>query len=162
MSIVFGIRSPRYDTKHAVDFYGMEDCWSALLAPGATPPVDLIPGLRHMPECWARWKSECREARRLQSTLYFDLLSQSEARLGRGEETGSFVESILKRQEKLQLSRELIAYLGGVMVEGGSETNTSFLRTLILALVENPEVVRKAREGIDKVFGDVRAPSIEH
>src|SRR5437868_4299243 len=103
MSVVFGIRSPHYETQHSIDFYEMEERWTALLEPGAHPPVDLVPGLRYIPERWAPWKSECREVRRMQEKLYIGLLSHSEARLERGEECGSFVESLLQRKKDLQL-----------------------------------------------------------
>lgn len=53
------------------------------------------------------------------------------------------------------------SYLGGVLLEGGSDTTSSFLQSLILALVAFPEVQVKAQEELDRVVGNDRAPSLE-
>ena len=48
-----------------------------------------------------------------------------------------------------------------MLIEAGTETTTSFLRALILAMIEFPETQRKAQEEIDRVIGCDRAPTIE-
>ena len=47
------------------------------------------------------------------------------------------------------------------MLEGGSDTTSSYLQTLVLALVTNPDVQRKAQEEIDRVVGRERAPTLD-
>ncbi len=47
------------------------------------------------------------------------------------------------------------------MMEAGSDTTMSFLRSLILAMIEFPESQRKAQEEIDRVIGSDRVPTIE-
>ena len=46
-------------------------------------------------------------------------------------------------------------------MEAGSDTAMSFLRSLILAMIEFPESQRKAQEEIDRVIGSDRVPTIE-
>jgi cytochrome P450 len=46
-----------------------------------------------------------------------------------------------------------------VLIEGGSDTTTSFLQSLVLALTAFPEVQRKAQEEVDRVVGVNRMPT---
>jgi hypothetical protein len=52
-------------------------------------------------------------------------------------------------------------YLGGMLIEGGSDTTSFFIQSLVLALVSFPEVTRKAQEEIDRVVGTHRLPTKE-
>ena len=52
-------------------------------------------------------------------------------------------------------------YLGGVLIEGGSETTSSYLQSLILALTVYPDAQRKAHEEIDRVVGEQRMPTLD-
>lgn len=54
-----------------------------------------------------------------------------------------------------------ISYLGGALIEGGSDTTSSFTNSMILALIAFPEAQRKAHEELDKVIGIDRAPEWE-
>jgi cytochrome P450 len=52
-------------------------------------------------------------------------------------------------------------YLGGALLEGGSETTALFLQSLVQALVVFPEAQRKAQEEIDRVIGSERVPTLD-
>lgn len=52
-------------------------------------------------------------------------------------------------------------YLGGALLEGGSETTSLFLQSLIQALVIRPEVQKKAHDEIDRVIGRNRVPELK-
>ena len=49
-------------------------------------------------------------------------------------------------------------YLGGILLEGGSETTASFLQSLILYVTAFPDTQRKAQKEIDSVVGQDRLP----
>ncbi|KAJ7586994.1 cytochrome P450 [Mycena floridula] len=161
MSVLYGIRSPRYETREATAFFAMVKLWSALMEPGAHPPVDLLPFLRYVPERWAPWKKACKELRSLQRNIYLGLFDDCENRVRKGEGNGSYMEEVLEQQDVLGIDRELIAYLGGALIEAGAETTSSFLQSLILALVAFPTVQEKAHEEIDRIVGAERLPSLE-
>ncbi|KAL0568262.1 hypothetical protein V5O48_013722 [Marasmius crinis-equi] len=55
----------------------------------------------------------------------------------------------------------MAGYLGGVLLEGGSETTAIFFHWLVLLLVAFPESQRKAQEEMDRVVGRERLPSLE-
>ncbi|KAK7032164.1 hypothetical protein VNI00_013338 [Paramarasmius palmivorus] len=160
MSILFGKRCPRYESAESAAFFRANDSWNHALSP-SIPPVDLFPFLDYLPEKIAWWKKLARETRQLQRNLYFGLVDECEARMKRGEHNGAFMEDLLNQQNDLGLTRELVGYLGGVLLEGGSETTASFLRSLVLFLAAFPDVQRKAQEEIDRVVGHERSPVLQ-
>ncbi|KAJ7586976.1 cytochrome P450 [Mycena floridula] len=161
MSILYGIRSPRYETREATAFFKMTRLWGEIMEPGAHPPVDLLPFLNYIPERWAPWKRACKTVRSMQLDLYFGLLERCENRLRKGEGNGSYMEEVIERQDALNLDRELVGYLGAALMEGGAETTASFLQSFILALLAFPEAQRKAHTELDRVIGTERLPSLE-
>lgn len=46
-------------------------------------------------------------------------------------------------------------------MEGGSDTTTAFIQSIILMLVAFPEAARKAQEEVDRVIGSERPPTID-
>ncbi|KAF7377423.1 Cytochrome p450 [Mycena sanguinolenta] len=143
MSVIYGKRAPRYETPETIAFFNAQHEWEAILEPGSTPPIDLIPILKYVPERWAKWKRDCTKTRKLQRDLYFGLLDETKERLSKGDENGSYMEEVLTRQEEFGMDREITGYLGGVLIEGASETTSSYLQSLILALVAYPDAQKK-------------------
>jgi hypothetical protein len=152
------------------------------LEPGATPPLDYFPFLKYVPERWANWKKVSKFVRKLLRDMYFSLLDETQERLKRGEGNGSYVEELVERQEELELDREMLGldvrvcallfrliflflfrfrYLPGVLIETGSETTSSYLQSLVMALVAYPEAQKKAHEEIDRVVGEHRMPTLD-
>ena len=125
---------------------------------------------------FAKWKTVCREVRDLQRALYFGLLEETEKRT---TENGCFMETILKRADEWGLDREMVGYvqisyeirsclskyncryLGGALIEGGSDTTSSFTNAMVLAVTAFPDAQRKAQEELDRVVGSDRAPEWE-
>ena len=136
----------------------MQHLWEHALEPGAHPPIDLLPILQSIPAPFAKWKQLAAEVRTLQRQLYFGLLDEVQSRIKRGEQNGCWMETILERAEEWGLDRELQGYLGGVLIEGGSDTTSSFIQSLVLALVAYPEVQKKAQQEIDQILGIRRLP----
>ncbi|KAJ3873641.1 cytochrome P450 [Lentinula edodes] len=161
MSLLYGKRSPRYETREATLFFESQHLWELALEPGAHPPVDVLPFLRYVPRRWAPWKALCDKTREAQRKLYFGLLDECMERVQRGKENGCYMEEVIKHQDEFGLDRELSGYLGGVMIEGGSDTTSSFLQSLILLLTAFPNVQRKAHKEMDRVVGDQRVPTLD-
>ncbi|KAH8817739.1 cytochrome P450 [Flagelloscypha sp. PMI_526] len=159
-SVLYGARFPRYESKEVIDFYHMITVWSQLMEPGRHPPVDLIPLLKYVPERWAPWKRDAAEVRRLQRGHYCGLLDRVKKRLATGESVGAFMETIVRDQASV-MEEELMVYLGGVLMEGGTDTTLSYFKTLHLAMTAYPEAQRKAQEEIDRVVGPDRLPNLQ-
>ncbi|KAF8510750.1 cytochrome P450 [Gautieria morchelliformis] len=161
MTILWGVRCPEYDSPLMTDFYDTLEMWKKVMEPGSHPPLDLLPILKHVPEKWAPWKPLVRQVRYLQRKLYFGLLNQAENRILKDRRNGSYMEALLDRHEQLGLDRELTAYLAAALLEGGSETQTLYFQSLILALVAFPRVQKRAQEEIDRVVGSGRVPTLD-
>ena len=52
-------------------------------------------------------------------------------------------------------------YLGGVLLEGGSETTSAFLQWIILAMIAFPEAQKKAQAELDRIVGPHRLPTLD-
>ncbi|KDQ20363.1 hypothetical protein BOTBODRAFT_379163 [Botryobasidium botryosum FD-172 SS1] len=161
LSVLFGVRSPRYEGGRVAQFFAMQHEWERIVEPGAQPPIDLIPILKYVPERWAPWKTLCRKVRAVQQELYFGMLEECERRIANGLRNGCFMESLLDRQKELALDRESVGYLGGALVEGGSDTTSAFLHSLILAMISYPEAQKKAQQELDSVVGHDRIPALD-
>jgi hypothetical protein len=48
-----------------------------------------------------------------------------------------------------------------VLIEGGSDTTSAYIQSLILALIAYPESQKKAQEEIDRVVGEHRMPTLD-
>ncbi|KAF9263808.1 cytochrome P450 [Marasmius fiardii PR-910] len=179
MSVLFGKRCPRYETPETTAFFIAQHEWELLLEPGATPPLDLLPFLQKVPERWAKWKTDVKQCRKHQRDLYFGLLDETKARMDKGEENGCYMEEVLKRQKEFAMDKEMMGwvdysnqcttslksflfrYLGGVLIEGGSDTTSSFLQSVVLLMIAFPQVLKKAQEELDRVVGPHRLPTLD-
>ena len=115
LASVFGQRGARFESSKIQALYQVQDQFTAILEPGATPPVDAFPILQLLPDFMCSWKARAREIRGLQRSLYFDLLNETKDRIGRGKHD-SFMQRILQGQEKDGFDDEHVAYLGGILV----------------------------------------------
>ncbi|KII94757.1 hypothetical protein PLICRDRAFT_693091 [Plicaturopsis crispa FD-325 SS-3] len=148
LSILWGKRCPRYETREATAFFESQEKWEYAMAVGAHPPVDVFPILKYVPERWASWKTLARETRKLQKAVYFGLLEDCEAQ---DANTGCFMEEVLKRRQEFGLTRAMVGYIGGVLMEGAADTTSAFIHTVILMLAAFPDVQHRAHEEMDRV-----------
>jgi cytochrome P450 len=126
LASVFGQRGPSFKSAKVQALYHAQDRFTAILEPGATPPVDAFPILKWMPDIVSPWRREAREIRREQRALYFGLLEETKIKMQRGDATGCFMEKMLQDQQKHGLSDEHVAYQGGILVlEPSSLANTT-------------------------------------
>ncbi|THV01085.1 cytochrome P450 [Dendrothele bispora CBS 962.96] len=160
-SVVFGKRFPQYDCPEVRGIF--ESLAASVLATeyGAHPPVDQFPFLNYIPERWASWKQKAKWYNRVIFRIHFHLLSLCEERIQHGEENGCFLEDVIKNQEKYGLTRKMIGYLGGVLLDGGAHTTAAFLQSMILCLIAFPEAQKRAHEELDHVIGEDRAPRLD-
>jgi cytochrome P450 len=121
--------------------YDIMEKWSLVLEVGATPPVDSFALLRLLPQrLLGNWKSRALEVEQLMKALYGDVLAKVRERRTAGIQRHSFMDSVLDSQEKLELSENQLMFLGGVLMEGGSDTSSSLILSLMQAMTKYPEV----------------------
>lgn len=157
MCMSFGKRCLPFDKDHPPIFFKALRLSAKIV--DEAPPIDEIPILKYVPEWWAPWKVGYKKVKAMQREVYFGLLEEAEARVARGESAGSFMEDVIQHREELGMSREAAAYLGAILLEAGSESTTSLLRSLILCFVAFPETLRKAQSEVDSLLPDGRPPT---
>ena len=136
----------------------MED-WSEVMETGATPPVDILPILKWVPErFFGNWISHSRKVGKAMDSLYGRMISQVLERRSKSGNRGSFLDNILDQQEKLGLTRNELNYLCGTAMEGGSDTSSSTILVFIHAMIKFPHVQEIAHREIDSVVGENRTP----
>jgi cytochrome P450 len=162
MGVVFGVRTPRIDTPHMTKLYDMMEQWSKVMETGNTPPVDIIPALNYIPERFlGNWKSRARGVSKVMNQLYAQYLDIVIRRREKGINKDSFMDRVLDQNEKLEFNRHQLYFLGGVLMEGGSDTSSSIIIAFIHAMTRWPEVMRKAQAEINQVVGEYRTPRWE-
>ena len=159
MSLVFGVRTPSVHTAHMTKLYDMMENWSQLMEPGATPPVDIYPFLHWIPQkVFGNWVSRSRNVGDEMNELYAGMLDQVETRRKSRPTINSFMDIVLDQNEKLGLSRHELYFLGGVLMEGGSDTSSSIIIAFVHAMTKWGDVLKKAQAEIDSVVGEDRSP----
>ena len=106
--------------------YDLLEHWSKVMEIGSTPPVDFYPLLKWVPQRFlGNWVSRATVVRDEMDSLYGDVVkSVIKRREGRGSKN-SFTDRVLDKQEKLNLSPHQLYFLGGVAMEGGSDTSSA-------------------------------------
>lgn len=94
----------------------MQNQFTEMIEPGATPPVDAFPILKYLPDFLAAWKTKAKSIRHEQRELYFALLEDTKKKMANGEAGNCFLASLIAEQEKNGFSDEEIAYIGGILV----------------------------------------------
>lgn len=175
LASVFGLRGAHCDSPRVKSFYDVQDQNAAIHELGATPPVDIFPFLKALPDSVSPWRRWARSIRSDYRKLLFKLVEDS-----RSSGVDCFFAKMMDAQEKKGLTEEQIAHLGGVLVrsspiclsrvvehdtdfvsqmEAGSDTTASTLLSFLLALSSRPNVLRKCHKEVDHVVGMDRSPT---
>lgn len=131
------------------------------MEPGATPPVDIYPLLHWIPQSlFGNWVKRSKQVGDEMNSLYASMLDHVQERRASasGPSRDSFMDTVLDQNEKLGLSRHELYFLGGVLMEGGSDTSSSIIIAFIHAMTGYPDVLRRAQHEMDSVVGDERSP----
>ncbi|KAF9463393.1 cytochrome P450 [Collybia nuda] len=121
--------------------------------------VEIFPLMKYLPSWMAKWKREGLEWFAKDLKMFEGLLSDVRERELTGNCPPCFALSVLENQSKNNLSTEETAWLAGMMFIAGSETTAAALYVFLLAMVLNPDVMRKAQAEIDEVVGRDRLPT---
>jgi cytochrome P450 len=167
MSMVFGKRTPDATTPHMRDLYNVMERWSAVMETGATPPVDIFPFLKMVPESlFGNWVQRGLDVgsrmRKLYSTQKGLVLARRASNLKTSERPTTLMDEVLDQQDKLQLTQHQQDFLGGVLMEGGSDTVSTMMLVILQALCLNPHIVERAQRDIDAVVDEDATPRWEH
>lgn len=129
------------------------------MEPGATPPVDIYPFLHYIPQkLFGNWVKRSKNVGEEMNALYSSMLAHVERRRQAQGSKGSFMDIVLDQNKKLGLSQHELYFLGGVLMEGGSDTSSSIIIAFMHAMTKWGLVLRKAQVEVDAVVGEDRTP----
>lgn len=129
------------------------------MEPGATPPVDIYPFLHWVPQSlFGNWVSRSKNVGAEMNSLYGGTLERVRERRRSGVKKNCLMDSLLDQEEKLGLSNYQLYFLGGVLMEGGSDTTSSLIIAFIHAMTKWGDVLIKAQKEVDGVVGEDRTP----
>ncbi len=129
------------------------------MEPGATPPVDIYPFLHLVPQkLLGNWMSRSRKVGDEMNALYSSVLDRVRDRREKLGARDSFMDTVLDQNEKLGLSNHELYFLGGVLMEGGSDTSSSIIIAFLHAMTKYTDVLKRAQQEMDAVVGDDRSP----
>lgn len=176
MSVTFGQSAPSLTSPSTQNFIKNAHDFNHIMGPGSTPPLDLVPMLKYIPEnipWWvplpagvketlrASWKGVCRDIRARHKVYYSRLMKPCQERAKEGLENRSFMQSVCEKQDESGMTDQMTLLLGQAILETGSDTSGAYLQNATLLLAAHPEVQRKAQEELDRVVGTERSPRLE-
>ncbi|KAK3937785.1 phenol 2-monooxygenase [Diplogelasinospora grovesii] len=160
MSLIYGTRTPDCETRHMVKLYHLMENWSTVMEPGNTPPVDIFPFLKYLPESLlGMWRSRAQDVGREMNALYSEWVEHVVTRRRLSGRRDTFLDRVLDNEEKNGIDRHGLYFLCGTLMEGGSDTTSSIVIAFIHAMTKWPEVQKKAQAEIDGVCGPGRTPT---
>jgi cytochrome P450 family 619 len=136
--------------------------FSKVMEPGNTPPVDVFPFLKYIPESLlGNWRSRAQHVSKEMNDLFDEWLQYVIDRRASSGSRDCFLDRALDQGEKLGFDRHALHFMCGTLMEGGSDTTSSIVIAFIHAMTKWPDVLRKAQSQIDSVIGQDRSPTWE-
>jgi len=116
LASVFGLRGTSFDSPRVRSLYHVQDQVVKITEIGATPPVDIFPWLKGLPDAVSPWRKWARAIRKEHREVWFALIDESKEYLRQPGSPGCFLQKLVKGQAKSGLDDEHIAYLCGTLV----------------------------------------------
>lgn len=160
--LAYGKRIEEPDQNEVTELVEITDNILEAVNKTASKLVEAFPVLNNLPRVLAPWKRMGDEYHSRTVKVFSDKLEEGKARV-----PWNWTKHALKINEHPKLkalwdmSEKEVAYILGVLQEGGGETTSATLEIFTLACVVTPEAVRNAHEEIDRVVGNTRLPSFD-
>ncbi|KNZ80387.1 O-methylsterigmatocystin oxidoreductase [Termitomyces sp. J132] len=128
--------------------------------------VDFLPILKYVPDWmpFADFKRKVKEWRNLASDMVNMPYDAAKRNIGNGDAASSFILRSLQNMDEsrdIKVQEYIIKSVAGAMYTAGSDTTVSAISSCILGLLENPAVVKKAQEELDRVVGLNHLPTFD-
>ena len=120
--------------------------------------MDEFQFLKWIPIVLAPWKQRALSSGRAMDKIWSKALRLVKQRRLLGDTRSCIADQLLDQYDEqgYPISQHAFELLLGEMCEGGAETTSSSMLTMVLALTKYPEVQRKARIEIDAICGTER------
>ncbi|CAE6452246.1 unnamed protein product [Rhizoctonia solani] len=122
--------------------------------------VDSYPFLQHLPT-WLpgmKFKRQAEEWRKYPTRMAQEPFDWTRQQMKTGQARPSFLSGLLEQNKDGSYGEDVIKWTAASMYSAGAHTTIGTVSNFILAMLLYPEVLRKAREEIDRVVGTERLP----
>lgn len=116
LASVFGVQGQIFDSPRVEALYHAQDEMTKIVEIGATPPIDVYPWLKKLPDFLSPWRRWARSIRAEKQALWFALMDEGKRQMEKPRVHESFLARMIRDQEKNGLDDEHIAYLAGTLV----------------------------------------------
>ncbi|KAM0328710.1 hypothetical protein ACHAQA_005123 [Verticillium albo-atrum] len=159
MLVTYGHRIPDFADPMITEIFSVLEHLSVMMAPGAFA-VETLPALAKLPQWMAgNWRSWGEKVFAHDSKVYLSFWETLKTKVKNGTAKESFCKDFyLTNPEKNGINDLLAAYTCGGLVEAGSETTATTINNWLLAMVLEPDVLKKAQDEVDRVVGRDRLP----
>ncbi|KAL1903733.1 hypothetical protein Sste5344_010570 [Sporothrix stenoceras] len=159
MLVAYGHRIPSFADPMITRIFSVLEHLSLMSAPGAWV-VETLPALAKLPQwmvgSWRKWGEKVFAH---DSKIYLDFWETLKNQVKAGTANNCFCKDFyLADPAKNGINDLLAAYTCGGLVEAGSETTATTINNWLLAMVLNPDTLKRAQEEIDRVVGPSRLP----
>ncbi|CAK7218989.1 hypothetical protein SEUCBS140593_003741 [Sporothrix eucalyptigena] len=159
MLVAYGHRIPSFSDPMITKIFSVLEHLSLVMAPGAWV-VETLPALAKLPQWmvgnWRRWGEK---AFAHDSNIYLNFWETLKQQVKAGTANNCFCKDFyLADPARNGINDLLAAYTCGGLVEAGSETTATTINNWMLAMVLNPDIMKKGQEEIDRVVGPNRLP----
>ncbi|KAI0056132.1 cytochrome P450 [Artomyces pyxidatus] len=129
-----------------------------ILMPGSSW-VEIFPWMKKIPSRFAKWKRLGEYWFARDTELFQGLLGKVKNDISHGIENETLGATLLKQQDRSELSDLEIAWLGGTMFVAGADTTSISLGWWLFAMLLNPDAQKRAQAELDAVVGRDRVPT---
>ena len=156
MTLAYGKRIESRTNREVQEITQMTQNFVDALSQTRSGLVEAFPILNLLPRWAAPWK-------RMGDAVFdvTDKFFQENMRYAQSSTSYNWARQICELKEAQGLPLAELSYIIGVILEGGMETPTNFLRFFIMASVLYPKSVGKAQKELDSVVGQNRLPSFD-
>ncbi|KAM6493606.1 cytochrome P450 [Amanita muscaria] len=138
--------------------------FSTLINKAVTPlftPAEFLPLMQYVPSWLAGWKRRAQQGFVLFSELCEGLLEEVAKRVDAGDDRPSMAGGLIREREKHGLTNLEAAWLSGMMILVGTETNTLAMSWFLYAMIAYPDKQKRCQAELDAVVGRSRMPTFE-
>lgn len=161
-TMVFGWRTPTYEDPKMMQLFDGFSEFSAINQTGTAAIVDFFPWLgQRLPDFLLPAQKKAKELHKHERALYRSHWDKAKEQIADGTIKPCFCEGMYEVQKKEQFDDDQAAYIGGTLLEAGSDTTSSTVYAFVQAMLLYPDVQRKAQEQIDQMIGLDRMPVMD-
>ncbi|ELU38334.1 cytochrome P450 [Rhizoctonia solani AG-1 IA] len=124
--------------------------------------VDSYPFLRHLPT-WLpgmNFKKQAEEWSKYPARMAQEPFDWTKQQMRTGQAVPSFLSGLLEQNKDGPSGEDVIKWTSASMYSAGAHTTVGTISNFLLAMILYPDVLRKAREEVDRVVGTERLPLI--